>query len=80
MVGKGDMITVDDLPLSINGSQREVAGNSLTGTLEKMEYEMLRSAMENFGSTYKAARSLNMNQSTFVRKMKRLNKKMSDAM
>lgn len=79
MVGKGDTITVDDLPLSINGSQREVAGNSLTGTLEKMEYEMLRSAMENFGSTYKAARSLNMNQSTFVRKMKRLSEKMSDA-
>jgi PAS domain S-box-containing protein len=77
MVSKGDTITVDDLPLNVRG--KSATDNSLNGALEKMEYEMLKSAMERFGSTYKAAKSLNMNQSTFVRKMKKLNKKLYDA-
>jgi PAS domain S-box-containing protein len=78
LVSKGDIIKTEDLPFGVQDCTAPLdlkvgRGEArLDETLRNMEYKILQAAMEKHGSTYKAARSLNMNQSTFVRKMKRL--------
>ncbi|BEQ14961.1 sigma 54-interacting transcriptional regulator [Desulfoferula mesophila] len=50
----------------------EVLEGSLKATLEALEKQILTSALRIHKSTYKAAQALGVNQSTIVRKMKRL--------
>lgn len=44
------------------------SNNNLKEAIEKLEYEMIKSALIKHGSTYKAAKALGMNQSSIFRK------------
>lgn len=46
------------------------SNNNLKEAIEKLEYEMIKSALIKHGSTYKAAKALGMNQSSIFRKAK----------
>lgn len=46
------------------------SNNNLKEAIEKLEYEMIKSALIMHGSTYKAAKALGMNQSSIFRKAK----------
>jgi PAS domain S-box-containing protein len=80
LISQGREINVKDLPVQGPGQTEEepsisavVEGRSYVEIVNLMEYKLLRSAVEKYGSTHKAARSLGISQSTIVRKLKKLN-------
>ena len=73
----GEIITVGDLPPSMSAATRaapllEFEGGSLQATMDKVERRIIAEVLAEHGSTHKAAKVLGVNQSTIVRKMKRL--------
>jgi PAS domain S-box-containing protein len=85
LISKKDLIKVEDLPFQVRGvvdSQHILIDNenkSYNEIVSLMEYKVLKSAIEKYGSTHKIAKNLKISQSTISRKMKKLNIKFSDA-
>ena len=83
---EGNIIRVADLyPYVLSEKQVENSNTSITvndKTLEEavfeLEYSMIKEALVQEGSTYKAAKKLGISQSTVVRKAKHLGIKISD--
>lgn len=77
---EGKIIKIRDLPSHIMGStveesppdHREEEGQSLKAAVQNLEYMMIRDALTQAGSTYKAAALLGVSQSTIVRKAQQL--------
>ena len=75
---EGEVITWADMPdylkkaSAATGPDPEVVDGSLKATLDALEKKILSRALGTHKSTYKAAQALGVNQSTIVRKMKRL--------
>ncbi|NPV71497.1 MAG: sigma 54-interacting transcriptional regulator [Firmicutes bacterium] len=76
---RGEEITVDHLPASIRGQSKPrdvevmVMGIiPLRTALEEVEKQLISMALEEYGSSRKAARALQVNQSTVVRKARHL--------
>lgn len=84
LIGNKEVIDVEELPLQITSFAEPQAYSIDTGDrsfndiIDLMEYRILKSAIDKYGSTHKAARNLKISQSTIVRKMKKLNKKNLD--
>ena len=84
LIGSKEVIDVEDLPLQITSLAEpqaysiETGDRSFNDIIDLMEYRILKSAIDKYGSTHKAARNLKISQSTIVRKMKKLNKKNLD--
>lgn len=75
----GETITLRDLPSYITAyHENQTPEVSVKGVLPlkkarmELERQLIRNALEKFGSTYKAARALKVDQSTIVRKINRL--------
>ncbi|MHB1418999.1 MAG: sigma 54-interacting transcriptional regulator [Bacillota bacterium] len=76
----GNVITQEELPLQF--VQKRLPGSSITvkgivplkDAVMEVERQMIFQAIEHYGSTYKAAKALNIDQSTLVRKINRLKK------
>jgi PAS domain S-box-containing protein len=86
LISRGQTIELEDLPPQVKGesgdlpvANAEVDGRSYTEIVSLIEYRLLKSALEKYGSTHKAARGLKMSQSTIVRKMKKFHAKGTDA-
>ena len=77
VVSSGEVITLSDLPDSFKQSTGQVGGVSvdslmpLRDAVYEVERQLIDKAMEKYGSTYKAAAALGVNQSTIVRRMAR---------
>jgi len=75
-----DEITINDLPDYIN-KESGISRNydigredlNLHKAMQDTEYKILQEALNRFNSTYEMAEALNINQSTVVRKMQKLN-------
>jgi transcriptional regulator with PAS, ATPase and Fis domain len=84
LIGNKEVIDVEDLPFQITSLAEpqaysiETGDRSFNDIIDLMEYRILKSAIDKYGSTHKAARNLKISQSTIVRKMKKLNKKNLD--
>ena len=84
LISKHDVIEADELPVQVRDLAQpqgfDMAGNdsSLSEIINLMEYKVLKSAMEKYGSTHKVAKRLKISQSTIVRKMKKLGIKSYD--
>lgn len=63
-------ISIEHIPQELFSSTRQFIPNSLKEEVDLFEYQKLRRALIIHKSTRKAARSLNVSQPTFVRKMK----------
>jgi transcriptional regulator with PAS, ATPase and Fis domain len=78
LISKNDLIDVDDLPVQVrnlaesHGFPLEHGGKSYNDIISLVEYRVLKSAIDKYGSTHKAAKNLKISQSTIVRKMKKL--------
>lgn len=74
----GSVIMPEDLPKQIVEGGRQTGLISIKGILplksavQEVEKQLIRNAIEKYGSTYKAAQVLKVDQSTVVRKMNRL--------
>jgi transcriptional regulator with PAS, ATPase and Fis domain len=74
----GPVITLQDLPSFLRGqnplpaSQPSFEGRTLKGILDNVEASVLREALARYKSTRKAAEALGIDQSSVVRKAKRL--------
>lgn len=72
-----DILSVEDLPSYIQGvlpqKSAQAAPTSLKEAVEAVEREVIRKALQEGGSTYKAARILKVSQATVVRKAQRYN-------
>ncbi len=85
LISKNDLIDVEDLPFQVReavDSKHILIGGddkSYNEIVNLMEYKILKSAIEKYGSTHKAAKNLKISQSTIVRKMKKMNIKQFDA-
>nr|WP_320009767.1 sigma 54-interacting transcriptional regulator [uncultured Desulfobulbus sp.] len=82
VMAQGEIIAADDLPRRVWGEQGVKGAESLEGkplkqALAELEQQLLRSALEKYGSSRKAAAVLGVNQSTVVRKASRLGIRMS---
>lgn len=77
VVSAGELILVSQLPSNFNCSANKLGGvlvNSLMPlkeAVEEVERQLIDKAIEKYGSTYKAAAALGVNQSTIVRRMAR---------
>ena len=75
---QGEVITWADMPdylkkaASKPSSDPEIVDGSLKATLDAVEKQILARTLRIYKSTYKTAQALGVNQSTIVRKMKRL--------
>ncbi|KAF5029115.1 Anaerobic nitric oxide reductase transcription regulator NorR [anaerobic digester metagenome] len=77
VLGPGDVITREDALRALSGNgggaaHAPAAGATLRETLTRAEAEAVRQALMMHGSTRAAAKSLGVNQSTVVRKARRL--------
>ncbi len=74
----GERITLADLPqnlfdqLDYSPRVRVRGVMPLRQAVLELEGQLIQNALQEYGSTYKAARALNIDQSTLVRKMKRV--------
>ena len=81
LISNKEVIDVEELPFRITGLPEpqgfsiEDGGRSYSDIIDLMEYRILKSAIERYGSTHKAAKNLKISQSTIVRKMKKLGSK-----
>ncbi|MCO5387923.1 MAG: sigma 54-interacting transcriptional regulator [Desulfosporosinus sp.] len=77
VVSAGDLIQVSQLPISFKSSASKSARVSVNSLMplkeavDEVERQLIDKALEKFGSTYKAAAALGVNQSTVVRRMAR---------
>ncbi|MDM5153154.1 sigma 54-interacting transcriptional regulator [Bacillus sp. DX1.1] len=66
-----DLVTTEDLPLSMQKSTIEQSGKSLYEMLEEVEGNIILKAYKTHGSSYKVAESLKISQSAATRKIKK---------
>jgi len=66
-----NIVTIEDLPLSMHGSTVEQSGQSLYKMLEEVERNIILKAYKTYGSSYKVAEFLKISQSAATRKIKR---------
>ncbi|WP_163969652.1 sigma-54 interaction domain-containing protein [Oceanobacillus halotolerans] len=71
-------IKVEDLPEHIHKASVTIKGNSLKEILESTEKEIIKSTLKQYKSTYKAAASLGISQSTMSRKARKYGCKTHD--
>jgi PAS domain S-box-containing protein/TyrR family helix-turn-helix protein len=85
LVSRNDRIEMDDLPAQVQSTvdsqsmMISAENRSYDEIVNLMEYKILKSALEKYGSTHKVAKNLGISQSTIVRKMKKLHIKKGDA-
>jgi len=81
LISNKDVMDGEDLPFQVTGLPEpqgfsaEDGGRSYNDIIDLMEYRILKSAIDRYGSTHKAAKNLKISQSTIVRKMKKLGSK-----
>ncbi len=80
LISQGQTIQLEDLPPQVKGETVSASavtvegeGGSYEEIINLVEYRLLKSALEKYGSTHKVARELGISQSTVVRKLKKLN-------
>ncbi len=84
LISNNEFVVADDLPIQIRSLVEEkdfpieVGNKTYNEIIDQMEYMILKHALDQHGSTHKAAKYLKISQSTIVRKMKRLNMKHID--
>ncbi|HDR6270943.1 sigma-54 interaction domain-containing protein [Bacillus thuringiensis] len=66
-----DVVTVEDLPLSMQEAAVEQSGQSLYKMLEEVERNIILKAYKTYGSSYKVADFLQISQSAATRKIKK---------
>lgn len=66
-----DVVTVEDLPLSMQEAAIEQSGQSLYKMLEEVERNIILKAYKTYGSSYKVAEFLQISQSAATRKIKK---------
>ncbi|AKR07528.1 sigma-54 interaction domain-containing protein [Bacillus thuringiensis] len=66
-----DVVTVQDLPLSMQEAAVEQSGQSLYKMLEEVERNIILKAYKTYGSSYKVAEFLQISQSAATRKIKK---------
>jgi len=66
-----DVVTVEDLPLSMQEAAVEQSGQSLYKMLEEVERNIILKAYKTCGSSYKVAEFLQISQSAATRKIKK---------
>lgn len=66
-----DLVTIEDLPLSMQKSTIEQSGQSLYEILEEVERNIILKAYQTYGSSYKVAEALKISQSAAMRKIKK---------
>ncbi len=66
-----DVVTVEDLPLSMQEATVEQSGQSLYRMLEEVERNIILKAYKTYGSSYKVAEFLQISQSAATRKIKK---------
>lgn len=66
-----DVVTVEDLPLSMQEAAVEQSGRSLYKMLEEVERNIILKAYKTYGSSYKVAEFLQISQSAATRKIKK---------
>lgn len=66
-----DVVTVEDLPLSMQEAAVEQSGRSLYKMLEEVERNIILKAYKTYGSSYKVAEFLQISQSATTRKIKK---------
>ncbi|MCQ6336163.1 MULTISPECIES: sigma-54 interaction domain-containing protein [Bacillus cereus group] len=66
-----DVVTVQDLPLSMQEAAVEQSGQSLYKMLEEVERNIILKAYKTYGSSYKVADFLQISQSAATRKIKK---------
>ncbi len=66
-----DVVTVADLPLSMQEAAVEQSGQSLYKMLEEVERNIILKAYKTYGSSYKVAEFLQISQSAATRKIKK---------
>jgi PAS domain S-box-containing protein len=77
VVSAGELILVSQLPIPFKQSASELGGVSVNSLMplkeavDEVERQLIDKALEKYGSTYKAAAALGVNQSTIVRRMAR---------
>jgi PAS domain S-box-containing protein len=79
VVGRDDLICIEDIPkyiLEIPASLEEssyapIQNNKLNSSMASYEAQLIENIINKYGTTYKAAEILGVNQSTIVRKMKK---------
>ncbi|KJS47160.1 MAG: hypothetical protein VR66_21240 [Peptococcaceae bacterium BRH_c23] len=77
VVSAGELILVSQLPIPFKRSASELRGVSVNSLMplkeavDEVERQLIDRALEKYGSTYKAAAALGVNQSTIVRRMAR---------
>lgn len=77
VVSSGEIISLSDLPDSFKQSTGQYSGVSVNSLMPlrdavyEVERQLIDRALEKYGSTYKAAAALGVNQSTIVRRMAR---------
>lgn len=77
VVSAGELILVSQLPILFKRSASELGGVSVNSLMplkvavDEVERQLIDKALEKYGSTYKAAAALGVNQSTIVRRMAR---------
>lgn len=74
LVSDNNFIGSDDLPESVKKDEKIGISihNDLRKIINEIELKALKSAIEKYGSTRKAAKQLNISQSSLVRKLKKL--------
>ncbi|KMP42164.1 sigma 54-interacting transcriptional regulator [Bacillus bombysepticus] len=66
-----DVVTVEDLPLSMQEAAVEQSGQSLYKMLEEVERNIILKTYKTYGSSYKVAEFLQISQSAATRKIKK---------
>ncbi|PEQ29636.1 sigma-54 interaction domain-containing protein [Bacillus thuringiensis] len=66
-----DVVTVEDLPLSMQEAAVEQSGQSLYKMLEEVERNIILKVYKTYGSSYKVAEFLQISQSAATRKIKK---------
>jgi PAS domain S-box-containing protein len=79
VVGEDDLISMEDIPKYLHetpssleeSSYAHTQNNRLNSSLASYEAQLIENIVNKYGTTYKAAEILGVNQSTIVRKMKK---------
>jgi len=79
VVGRDDLICIEDIPKYIlempacleESSYAPIQNNKLNSHIASFEAQLIENIINKYGTTYKAAEILGVNQSTIVRKMKK---------
>lgn len=85
VVSAGELIPVSQLPIPFNHSAHKLRGVSVNSfmplkeAVDEVERQLIDKALEKYGSTYKAAAALGVNQSTIVRRMARFRRADAEA-